>query len=126
MPRPRTETHRNTLLHAFFVATIGMGAGCGSDCVDESYLDVTVSDSLGPILATVDWTDSVGETGTVDCPGACEITPTEPGTVTLTATPLDSAVGAPITDEVAFNQAVVAEGEKECPEPVLTKFDFVF
>lgn len=117
---------RNNPLHVILITALGLAAGCGAECVDESYLDVTVSDSLGPILATVDWTDSVGETGTVDCPGACEITPTEPGTVTLTATPLDSAVGAPQTDEVAFNQAVEDPEAKECPEAVITKFDFVF
>ena len=125
--RPQNaETTRNNVLQAILITTLGLAVGCGQECVDESYVDVTVNDSLGPILASVSWTDAVGETGTVDCPGACEITPTEPGTVTMTATPTDSSVGAPITDEVVFNQANVDPGEKDCPAPVITKFDFVF
>ena len=93
---------------------------CATECVDESYLDITVSDSVGPVLATVTWSHDNGEGGTVDCPGACEVQPSEPGVVTLTATPTDTAI-SPVTDEVQFNQAV-AEG-KECPEAVVNKVD---
>jgi hypothetical protein len=114
-----TRLIRPLLLATTASLALGLTA-CGGDCVDESYLDITVSDSVGPVLATLTWEHDNGESGTVDCPGACEVQPSEPGTVTLTATPTDTAL-SPVTEEVSFNQAV-AEG-KECPEAVVNKVD---
>ena len=111
---------RSTCLLLLLTTALVALPACSVDCADESYLDITVSDDVGPVLATVTWTHDNGESGEVDCPGACEVQPSEPGVVTLTATPIDSAL-SPVTEEVSFNQAN-SDG-KTCAEPVVNKVD---
>jgi hypothetical protein len=103
-------------------------AACGTenDCDDLSELQITLSDSIGPIMGTVDWVADNGESGTVDCPGACVVAPSEEVSVVLTATPMDAALGDPQEEEVFFNMADGAAKDEDCPGPVYTKVDFVF
>lgn len=104
-----------------------LGLGCGGDkdsgaCDDGSVVKVSIIDSNSgnPTQATVAWTDAAGGTGSMDCPGACEFSPAAEGTVTVVATPLDSALGDPQEDSTNFARSA------DCSQPVYALLDFTF
>ena len=107
------------------VTVLGL-AGCGGDkgdsaCNDGSAVKVGLRDSVSgnPIMGSIEWTDSNGDSGSKDCPGTCEFTPAE-GTVTVTATPAESQYGAAQTEGVLFSHSA------ECDNAVYALLNFEF
>ncbi len=107
------------------VAMLGL-MGCGSDkgdsgCDDGSAVKVGLTDSISgnPIMGTIEWTDSNGDSGSMDCAGSCEFSPSE-GTVSVTATPTDSQYGGSQTEGVLFARSA------ECDNAVFALLNFEF
>lgn len=101
------------------------GVGCnggkdsGGECDDGSAVKVNLIDTAtgNPIMGTISWTDGQGGTGSLDCAGACEFTPAS-GSVSVTATPSDSAVGDAQTESVVFKHS------EDCSEAVYALLSF--
>ena len=60
-----------------------------------------------------------GKSGSMACPGACEFTPAV-GTVSVTATPDDAAVGEATTETTNFQRS------DDCSAAVFNGLDFVW
>jgi hypothetical protein len=93
-------------------------SGCGGPCEDtESEVQVTLTGPDGnPIVGSVAWSHEDGESGSLSCAGACAFQPADEGTVTVTCTPDDAALGEPVAETTTFAMAQDAK----CEEPVYT------
>ena len=97
---------------------------CGGEkdsggCDDGSEVSVTLTAGGTPAMGSIEWVDANGDTGSMECFGACEFTPAV-GTVSVTATPSDAAVGDPQTQTANFQRS------EDCSAAVFTGIDFVW
>jgi|GEM_PF-6961766 len=91
------------------VVVAGLMMGCngdkdtGGECDDGSVVTVYLFDGAtgNPAMGSIEWTDSNGDSGSMDCFGECEFVPAM-GAVSITATPSDAALGDPITQSTTF------------------------
>ena len=110
-------------MRGVFWCALVLVAACGgkddSGCDDGSAVLVALSDTStgNPILGTVTWTDGTGASETIDCAGNCEFTPA-PGTVTVTASPSDAALGEAQTKTVTFSHS------NDCENPAYAHVAF--
>ena len=113
---------RNWMWMAGAALTLACGGNKDSGgCDDGSVVSVTLVDSStgNPIMGNISWVDADGKSGSMACPGACEFTPAV-GTVSVTATPDDAAVGEATTETTNFQRS------DDCSAAVFNGLDFVW
>jgi len=109
------------LAAAAMIGLVGCGGKGDSGCDDGSAVKVSLMDSVSgnPIMGSIEWTDSNGDSGSMDCAGACEFSPAE-GTVSVTATPTEAQYGESQTEGVLFARSA------ECDNAVFALLNFEF